>query len=113
MELFDGKTSFVPLFIFVGEANADDHPSPRDPGGRKNRNRENSLEIGMASWRVHRGVEWCLYGPQTPRETRDTRIFRTTLHVRSAVNRAKRRPERPFGPLATYNSNNKNRRAFL
>ena len=43
---------------------------------------------------MHRGVEWCLYGPQTPRETRDTRIFRTTLHVLGPVNRAKRRPER-------------------
>ena len=49
----------------------------------------------MASWRVHRGVEWCPYDPQTPRETRDTRIFRmydfTRTIIARPVNRAKRR----------------------
>ena len=95
------------IYIYEGDLSANTTPPPR---GRKYRNRENGLKTGMASWRVHRGVEWCLYGPQTPRETRDTRIFRTTLHVLGPVNRAKRRPERPFGLQNANNSRNKNRR---
>lgn len=41
--------------------------------------------------------------------------YRTTLHVLSAVNRVKRRPERQFRPMvvATYNSNNEIRRGFF
>ena len=59
---------------------------------------------------IHRGVEWCLYGPQTPRETRDTRILRTTLHVRGPVNRAKTPSRAPVRAPNANNSNNKNRR---
>ncbi len=67
----------------------------------------------MASWRVHRGVEWCLYGPQTPRETRDTRIFRTTLHVLGPVNRAKAGPGAPSGSRTANNKKKKKGRCFL
>ena len=57
---------------------------PPQPKYRKYRNRENGLKTGMASWRVHRGVEWCLYDPQTPRETRDTG-FLGELYTKTAL----------------------------